>query len=356
MKVDENTTVVTRNAEQTPSPYDGLDICSTTAESWIEQEANEENKPQREVAEDLKRLALGRNRWNEAQLRADNLLYSLLKDSLAFYRRLKEEKTYENAFRQVTKAKKAETGDLLSVILKTIFGNEDKKTSAYRKALHKALKEGIDTAGKQEFVDWLKDNKGINGIIREGTDEKQESLNLRLFNTAHKWLDNFDALQQKVKGNDYTKGFAPKDEIVILGEVLGDGDVMLQMWGLTQDALVSHQKQKMGKWISEQSWYQEKKEYVWKEIHEEEKAVVDLLTPEQPAEQVVTQTNAEIAQQELDAFMKEAEDTKDIEARKKDWHEFCNQENAMSQLDEEIRQLLERRQSLESEISTAVPA
>ena len=98
---------------------------------------------------------------------ANNMLYVLLEECLDFYRFLQKDERYATAFKNICGIKYNAKTKLANMIAQSVFG-KTKQTYAYAKVLMNGYKEEIGTEGNQSMLQWLSENNGINGVIRDG--------------------------------------------------------------------------------------------------------------------------------------------------------------------------------------------
>jgi hypothetical protein len=119
-------------------------------------------------------LVSKRKKWEKHQKIADDMLYYLLEETLSFYRFLKRDDKYEEAFKDICPVRYGKRTTLAQILVESIFG-KGKKTYAYKKAIVKAFDE-LDENEGMGMYQWLVNNGGVNGVIRSvrGVDKKAE--------------------------------------------------------------------------------------------------------------------------------------------------------------------------------------
>ncbi|MEX0384281.1 hypothetical protein [Spiribacter pallidus] len=125
-----------------------------------------------EVEKTLHELQSKHAEWDKQQRYADTLLYTLLEGCLDFYYFVRKDERYESAFKSVCDFKWNSKTTLATLITKAVFGAKAKKGYAYAKALAEAVRSEIGVNGNVGMAQWLKENGGVNGVIRN---EKGES-------------------------------------------------------------------------------------------------------------------------------------------------------------------------------------
>ena len=124
-----------------------------------------------EVEATIKEFRNQYEKWQEHQAVSDNMLYALLEGCLDFYYFLRSEEDYESAFKSTCYFKWNAKTKLHTLIVKAIFGDDNKMSYAYAKAIKKAIEENVK-AEKNEMQTWLRINGGINGVIRSEKSNK----------------------------------------------------------------------------------------------------------------------------------------------------------------------------------------
>ena len=120
-----------------------------------------------EVGKTLTELQNKHAEWDKQQRYADTLLYTLLEGCLDFYYFLRKDESFESAFKGMCGFKWNTSTTLASLITKSVFGAKAKKVYAYSKALTAAVDNGIGMDGSIGMAQWLKENGGVNGVIRD---------------------------------------------------------------------------------------------------------------------------------------------------------------------------------------------
>ncbi|WP_157809151.1 hypothetical protein [Spiribacter roseus] len=119
------------------------------------------------VQETLNELQSKHAEWDKQQRYADTLLYTLLEGCLDFYYFLRKDERFESAFKGMCGFKWNSSTTLASLITKSVFGAKAKKGYAYAKALIAAVDNGVGVSGAVGMAQWLKENGGVNGVIRD---------------------------------------------------------------------------------------------------------------------------------------------------------------------------------------------
>jgi hypothetical protein len=129
-----------------------------------------------EVEKTLTELQSKHAEWDKQQRYADTLLYTLLEGCLDFYYFVRKDERYETAFKAVCGFKWNNKTTLTTLITKAVFGAKAKKGYAYAKALAAAVRSEIGTSGNVGMAQWLKENGGVNGVIREKGGESKAQV------------------------------------------------------------------------------------------------------------------------------------------------------------------------------------
>ncbi|MEY4471765.1 MAG: hypothetical protein RL671_69 [Pseudomonadota bacterium] len=140
------------------------------------------------------------NNWRKHVQQGDGMLYTLLGACLDFHNFLVREADYQSAFKGFCNFSWHKNTGLTTLIAKMVFGAKNKQTYTYIKALDAALAKGIGSNGAIGMEQWLKENGGINGVIRvDGGNSKAEverNYRIRIAQEAEKFelKDKFGSL------------------------------------------------------------------------------------------------------------------------------------------------------------------
>ena len=224
--------------------------------------------------------------WREYAENGENILYSLISECLEFHNFLVRESEYQSAFKGMCHFSWHKNTGLTTLIAKMVFGAKNKQTYTYIKALDAALAKGIGTAGAVGMEQWLKENGGINGVIRvDGNKSKAEverNYRVRIAQEAEKF-----GLKDKYGA------FVSMD---LVGEIEhGSNDVVL----------LASVDRKTGeftvKWLSEEHGLRDK---LW-EMRGESLMMTDAYRRNKDAYiEGIRQKNADVAAKICDAFSK----------------------------------------------------
>jgi hypothetical protein len=113
--------------------------------------------------------------WCKHVEKGESILYALLGTCLDFHNFLVREADYQSAFKGLCSFSWHKNTGLTTLIAKMVFGATNKQAYTYVKALDAALAKGIGSNGAIGMEQWLKENGGINGVIRvDGGNSKSE--------------------------------------------------------------------------------------------------------------------------------------------------------------------------------------
>lgn len=113
--------------------------------------------------------------WRAHVENGENILYTLLEECLDFHNFLVRESDYQSAFKGMCRFSWHKNTGLTTLIAKTVFGAKNKQTYTYIKALDAALAKGVGADGAISMEQWLKENGGVSGVIRnDGGNSKAE--------------------------------------------------------------------------------------------------------------------------------------------------------------------------------------
>lgn len=122
------------------------------------------------------------NNWRKHVQQGDGMLYTLLSACLDFHNFLVREADYQSVFKGFCNFSWHKNTGLTTLIAKMVFGAKNKQTYTYIKALDAALAKGIGSNGAMGMEQWLKENGGINGVIRvdDGNSKAEVERNYRI--------------------------------------------------------------------------------------------------------------------------------------------------------------------------------
>jgi hypothetical protein len=106
---------------------------------------------------------------NKHVKQGDRMLYELLAACLEFHNFLVRDQDHQSVFKGLCRFSWHKNTGLTTLIGKTVFGVGNKQTYMYIKALDKALAKGIGTTGAIGMEQWLKENGGVAGVIKNGS-------------------------------------------------------------------------------------------------------------------------------------------------------------------------------------------
>ena len=221
------------------------------------------------VRQTLNTLTQAHSKWNEQQRITDNMLYVLIEECVGFYRFVKSDERYETAFKNVCGYTFRHKTSLANVIAKCVFG-KTKQTYAYGKAMMKAVAENIGDDGEISVLQWLSENGGVNGVIRNGeSDTKAETEHL--INVANNFAQYYvEKKLASVKVSDYLlnhKQLKDGDDIILVAKVK-DGKAHISTFGTSNQSIVNAVYADVGKQITQTDEYKENAEAVTKALDE----------------------------------------------------------------------------------------
>ncbi len=120
-----------------------------------------------EVEATLQRLQSQRVTWQKHQTQSDTMLYVLLEGCLEFYYFLREKESDESACKSLCHFKWNTKTKTTMLIAKSVFGDQQKTTNAYARALERAVEMKIGKPNEHSMLAWLQSNGGVNGVIRK---------------------------------------------------------------------------------------------------------------------------------------------------------------------------------------------
>ena len=246
-----------------------------------------------EIRKSIENLKSKQAVWSEHQKIADNLLYVLIEECVDFYKFLNKDEKNLDAFKNVALVKFRHRTKVYNVLAQLIFG-KTKQTYAYGKAINLAFTNGIGDNGKITVLQWLQDNGGVNGVIRESgsdtTEQKKHYYDIAC-NYQH-YLPNVKL--PKVNGNNFTKNLIGK-QIVIIGKVNENNEIQLLTSGVCKEALLTDVLVEEGKMITQteeykKNAYEAEKKVTIEKKQAEEKIVKELEKIGSKAEEMLKKT------------------------------------------------------------------
>lgn len=221
------------------------------------------------VRKTLNTLQESHKKWNEQQRIADNMLYVLLEECVGFYRFLKSDERFETAFKNVCGYTFRHKTSLANVIAKCVFG-EGKQTYAYGKAMLKAIEDNIGGDKEISVLQWLSENGGVNGVIRNGgSDTKAETEHL--INVAINFAQYYvEKSLASLKVSEYLlnhKNLKEGDDIILVAKVKG-GKAHISTFGTSNQSIVNAVYADVGKQITQTAEYKENAFEVSKALEE----------------------------------------------------------------------------------------
>ena len=114
--------------------------------------------------------------WVKHVDKGDGMLYTLLGACLDFHNFLVRESDCQSVFKGLCRFSWHKNTGLTTLIAKTVFGVSNKQTYMYIKALDKALAKGIGAEGAIGMEQWLKENGGVSGVIRNNSGNSKAEI------------------------------------------------------------------------------------------------------------------------------------------------------------------------------------
>ena len=209
-----------------------------------------------QVRNTLQTLQNKKSEWLKHQNIANNMLYVLLEECLEFYRFLQKDERYALAFKNICGIRYNSKTKLANMIAQSVFG-KTKQTYAYAKVLMNAYNEGIGTKDNQPMLQWLSENNGINGVIRDGGSDTraQQEHYIEIAANYHMFLKNTKL--GTVSGNNLTKHIYSGEMLVLLGKKDDDGNIVLQTSGCKSESIIRLVMIEYGKMISNTEEYRQ---------------------------------------------------------------------------------------------------
>lgn len=137
---------------------------------------NEMDETTAQIQKTLTDLKLQHTTWIAQQKTAETSLYNLLECCLDFYYFLRKNESYESAFKSFCYYKWNSKTKLSTLIAKSVFGEKGKQHYAYAQAIQKAIDSNVGIVGEISMPQWLKQNGGINGVIRDNANVNKENI------------------------------------------------------------------------------------------------------------------------------------------------------------------------------------
>ena len=160
--------------------------------------------------------------WRKHVEKGDSILYALLGACLEFHNFLVREADYQSVFKGLCSFSWHKNTGLTTLIAKMVFGAKNKQTYTYIKALDAAIAKGIGSNGAIGMEQWLKENGGINGVIRkdgEGSKAEIERVyRIRIAQNADQFglKDKYGSFVSKELMSEIEHG---SSDVVLLAEV-----------------------------------------------------------------------------------------------------------------------------------------
>ncbi|SDU21734.1 hypothetical protein SAMN05216296_2460 [Pseudomonas pohangensis] len=237
-----------------------------------------ETAVENQIQKTLTDLKLQHKTWNAQLQTAETSLYNLLDGCLDFYYFLRKSESYESAFKSLCYFKWNSTTKLSTLIAKSVFGEENKQHYAYAKAIQKAIENDIGIAGEVSMQQWLKQNGGVNGVIRTNeTAIKENILREHLIEVAKKAHDlGFIPKIAKFKNKQLAEIMSSRECLLLCVVDEKTGDIALKYIS-TDENLVKLTYEEFGKFIVRSPKYEEGKQKLHDKLElERQKASVEV--------------------------------------------------------------------------------
>jgi hypothetical protein len=234
-----------------------------------------------EVEKTLKNLQTKHEKWRKQQHMADNMLYVLMEGCLGFYYFLRKSEAYEQAFKSLCCFRWNSKTKTATLIAKAVFGDKAKITYVYAKALEKAVQNNIGTNNEISMLQWLQQNGGINGVIRNKcADESKASSERRhhieVGRNVHLYSYKKFNISPFINDNLLNK-FSDK-EFVLVCRADSKSNMIVPKYVTETESLIDPLYEELGKCVVETNDYRERrveaKETLQKAQNEATKEVV----------------------------------------------------------------------------------
>lgn len=124
-----------------------------------------------EIETALSKLHAVHKEWVELKQLTENKLYKLLGGSLQLCYLAMSTDAHMSAFKACCKFKWGRKTKISVLVAKAVFGADAKQVHSYAKLLEIAIEQKIGTSGHTDMAAWLRDNGGISGITRGGSND-----------------------------------------------------------------------------------------------------------------------------------------------------------------------------------------
>ena len=174
-----------------------------------------------------------------------------------FYRFVKSDERYETAFKNVCGYTFRHKTSLTNVIAKCVFG-KTKQTYAYGKAMLKAVEDNIGAEGEISVLQWLSENGGVNGVIRDGTSDTKAEREHLIKVAQHYGQYYVEKGLASVDVSDYLLNYKElkNESMCILIRMVKDEKVHISTFGTSNAKLVMDVYADVGKQITQTAEYQ----------------------------------------------------------------------------------------------------
>ena len=234
-----------------------------------------------EVEKTLKNLQKKHEEWEKLKNVADNTLYVLMEGCLEFYYFLRKSEAYEQAFKSLCHFRWNSKTKTATLIAKAVFGDKAKKTYVYAKALEKAVQNNIGTNNEISMLQWLQQNGGINGVIRNKcADESKASSERRHHIEVGRNHHLYSYKKFRIapfKNDNLLQSFSDK-EFVLLCRANSKSGMIVPKYVTETESLIDPLYEELGKCVVETNDYTERrveaKETLQKAQNEATKEVV----------------------------------------------------------------------------------
>lgn len=222
-----------------------------------------------EVEKTLNELQKKHAEWDKQQRYADTLLYTLLEGCLDFYYFMRTDERYETAFKAVCGFKWNSNTTLATLITKSVFDAKAKKAYAYAKAITAAINNNVGTDGNVGMAQWLKENGGVNGVIREKSGDSKAKAERDYKILVGKNVERFGA--KKRYGDIASPELAElmKEECLLLVVPDKENGKLVIKWFSYTDKLRDGMYEELGEVMMERDIYRQKRAEVMDELKKE---------------------------------------------------------------------------------------
>jgi hypothetical protein len=234
-----------------------------------------------EVEATLQRLQSQRVVWQKHQAQSDTMLYVLLEGCLEFYYFLREKESYESAFKSLCHFKWNTKTKTTMLIAKAVFGDKQKTTNAYARALERAVELKIGKPNEDSMLAWLQSNGGVNGVIRkEASGVSKATLErenrIEVGKNFHRY-----GIKCKLKfiNEDVVKALGSGDSVILVNINSSTNELEVR-WSTREDALIDEMYNQLGDSVTKTQAYSKSRTKVAAEMANELAEAQDVVSSE----------------------------------------------------------------------------